>query len=523
MDSDKPTHKHLFEKYRDDNVQTKARKYAHWTLPQLMADVSLAAKGNTVILERDYQEVGALLVNNLASKLAGLLFPAQRPFYKIKLSAAIRALAAKQGTSEVELNSGMAKLELESCQQLFLNGSYEQIVLSLKHLIVTGNALVFRDVSKNKTTTYGVTSFSCKRDGRGNLMDCILREYTDIRSLPADVAAVLKTKDPQKYKPGSTASEQIELYTRIERATGVDGSAVYKITQQADNMDVGEEGSYPEHLCPWQAVTWSLIAGENYGRGLVEDYAGGFAKMSDLSLAATLYGVEICRIINLVAPGQGADIDELQAAGVGEYVQGSKESVVPHEGGDSRKLQELRNETEGTFGRLARAFMYKANTRNAERVTAYELKQDALEAEATLGGTYSSLSASMQVPMAHVLLTEVDPGMMEGIITKEIKLGIQAGIAALGRQAEVQNLAAAAQDAAAIIPVLAQLSNRVDKERVLDLIMAGQSVDTSTIYKDEEQMAEEQKAAKQEAAGQAMIQQSTTMADQAAQLQTITQ
>jgi hypothetical protein len=111
--------------------------------------------------------------------------------------------------------------------------------------------------------------------------------------------------------------------------------------------------------------------------------------------------------------------------------------------------------------------------------------------------------------------------MMEGIITKDIKLGIQAGIAALGRQAEVQNLAAAAQDAAAIIPVLAQLSPRVDKEKVLDIIMAGQSVDTSTIYKDEAQLAAEQAATQQEEAGNAMIQQSTTMADQAAQLQNI--
>lgn len=518
----KTTHKALFHKYRDDTVLQKARKYAHWTLPQLMADVTLAARGATIVLERDYQEIGALLVNNLASKLAGLLFPSSRPFYKIKPSKELTKLAKEKGIQEASMAGNMAKLEMESCQQLFLNGSYEQLVMSMKHLIVTGNVLMYRDTKLNKSTVYGLTSYSIRRDGRGNLMDCLLQEFADIKTLPLDVQSVLRLKSPHKYREGSDSSHNVELYTRIERDSDSNGNPIYKVTQQADGLDVGTPGSYPEHLCPWQAVSWSLIAGENYGRGLVEDYAGGFAKLSDESLAATLYGVEACRLINLVAPGMGADVDELQAAGTGEYVQGSKDSVLAHEGGDAGKMQQMAASIEATFGRLARAFMYKANTRNAERVTAFELKQDALEAEETLGGTYSSLSAAMQVPLAHVLLTEVDSAMQGAILLGHIKLGIMAGIQALGRQAEVQNLAMAAQDAAAIIPVLAQLSNRVDKDKVLDVIMAGQSVDTSTIYKDEKQLAAEKDAAQQQAAGQAQIAQSTTLADQSALAQQIT-
>jgi hypothetical protein len=403
---------------------------------------------------------------------------------------------------------------------VFLNGSYEQFVLAMKHLIVTGNVLLYRDGKAAKSSTYGITSYTCRRDGKGNLMDCILREYSDFRSLAPEVQQVLALKNPQ-YKLDTDETQSIELYTRIRRDQNVHGDVVYHVTQQAENVDVGTPGVYPEHLCPWQVVPWSLIVGENYGRGLVEDYAGGFAKLSDQSLAATLYGIEAARLVNLVAPGQGANVDELQGAGVGEYVQGSPESVTAHEGGDANKMEQMENTIQNTFGRLARAFMYKANTRDAERVTAYELKQDALEAENTLGGTYSSLSATMQVPLAHVLVTEADPGMLEGIITKDIKLGIIAGLNALGRQANIQNLAAAAQDAAAIIPVLAQLSKRVDKEKVLDLILAGQSVDPSTIYLTKEQQEAQAAADAQEAAANAQIQQSTTLADQAQQLQGI--
>ena len=100
-------------------------------------------------------------------------------------------------------------------------------------------------------------------------------------------------------------------------------------------------------------------------------------------------------------------------------------------------------------------------------------------------------------------------------------LDIVAGIPALGRQADVQNLAAAAQDAAAIIPVLTQVDKRVDPEKVFDLIMAGASVDTTTLFKDADRIAEEAAAEQQVAAGQEQINTSTTMQDQANQLQAI--
>lgn len=520
------THKALFERYQDSYVITKSTQYAKWTLPQLMAEYTDLQSGQTAALERDFQEVGPLLVNNLGAKLAGLLFPTSRPFFKIKPGTALKSRAKAKGVKDAALQAGLSRMEMEACKQLFLNASYEQLVLSLKNLIVTGNVLLYRDSKKRRTLAYGLGRYAVRRDGSGNVLDIILREYTDFEALSPDIQAMLMARSRGRYKPENEGRNRVELYTRIKRDYGViDGQktdkVIFRITQEADGIQVGTPGQYPEHLCPWQAVTWSLIPGENYGRGLVEDYAGGFAKLSDLSHACTLYGIEMSRLLNLVKPGEGADVDELQAAETGEYVMGSKDSVTPHEGGDARKYTALTAEVETVFGRLARAFMYKGNTRDAERVTAFELKQEALEAETTLGGTYSSLSAAMQVPLAHTLLTEVEPGMMEGIVTAQIALDIEAGIPALGRQADVQNLAAAAQDSAAIIPVLTQVDKRVDPQKVFDIIMAGASVDTSAFFKDEEQLAEEAEAAKLEQQGQQQIMAATTMQDQAAQLQTI--
>jgi hypothetical protein len=74
---------------------------------------------------------------------------------------------------------------------------------------------------------------------------------------------------------------------------------------------------------------------------------------------------------------------------------------------------------EELFGRLAKAFMYQANTRDAERVTAYELQRDAQEAENTLGGAYSMLSTATRFACAYPTGGDhgrMLPGLIDGII-----------------------------------------------------------------------------------------------------------
>lgn len=515
------SHKERFGRYRDDTVIAKAKRYAHWTLPQLMADLSLQTHGQGLVVERDYQEIGALLTNNLAPKLAAMLFPSSRPFYKIDASETLKQATVKAGFDLTELAGKLAKLEQESCARVFLNAGYAQLVQALRHLIVTGNVMTYRDSKVGKYSAYGLQSFSQRRDGQGNMVDAVLREYTYIESLPATVQQQLRMANPGRYRVADNCPP-VELYTRIHRQQGTTGKFYYVVSQEADTTPVGTDGNYPEHLCPWQVITWSLINGENYGRGLVEDFAGGFAKLSDQSHAAALYGIEMMKVLNLVQPGLGADIDELATAESGEYVQGTTGAVVAYENGDAAKLQALRAEIQDTFGNLSRAFMYKGNTRDAERVTAFEIKQDALEADNTFGGTYSSLAASFQIPMAHILLTEVDTNMLEGIVTSTVELGIIAGIPALGRAVDVQNLISAAQDAIAIIPGLMGLSKRIDPDRVLDMIMSGSSVDTSLIYFSKDELAAKNQADQLQQQGQQQMIDAAAAADTVDTLQSIT-
>ena len=487
------SHRARFLKYRDESLILRCKEYAKWTLPQLMVDPSMHQFSRAVV-ERDYQEIGPLLVNNLAAKLTALLFPVSRPFYEVAPSPHLIARAKERGVSEKQLSRDFMRVAQKACKRLFRNASYAQLVQAVRHLIVTGNVLVFRDTAAQRFAAYGLQSWVCRRDGTGTVLDIVLREYTFIEALAPEIQKALRIAHPSKYRRTDDAPA-IEIYTRIQRVRGKHNRVLYVVTQEADDVPVGEPGEYPEHLCPWFVVTWNLVAGEHYGRGHVEDYSGGFAKLSDGSEAAALYMIEILKIVNLVQPGVGADIDELAGAESGEWVQGASGAVTAHEAGHSNKVIAVRAELDAVFQNLARAFMWKANTRDAERVTAFELRQDAMEADNVLGGTYSALSEAFQVPVAHLLTLEETPNTLAGIADSTIKLDIIAGVPALGRNLDLQNLLSAAQDAVTVVPALAQLSQRISPDKLLELVLTLSNVDVSDFEKSAEELQQEQEAA----------------------------
>jgi len=511
-------HKALFLKFRDTTVINRCEQYAMWTLAYLMADLCEVSSTGRVVVERDFQEIGALFTNHLASKLARLLFPTQYPFFQASASELFEKAAAQRGIDSEGLRSLFSKMEMDANKRLFLNSGYAALILALKYLIVTGNVLLYRDSTKGTIVAYGLQSFATRRAGDGELLDCILREFTTVEALPEDLQAALRVASRSKYgRPEQT----VEKYTRIHRVTR-NGVIGYEVSQQVDTIPVGEASWYPKNLCPWMAPTWVLIPGEHYGRGMVEDYAGGFARLSSLSESAALYGVEIMRVVHLVGAGASADVDDLAEAESGEYVRGDAGAIQAHESGDAQKLVAVEAQLERVVARLAKAFMYQGATRDAERVTAYELQRDAQEAEYALGGVYSTLSGGIQVPMAHILMTEVSDMALVGLINGELQPDVTAGIPALGRSSDVQNLLLASQEAGAVLPV-AQLDKRINPEKVMDMIFAGRSIDTSALFYTPEQQQANAEAAQAEAAAQQNLLQAGTLAQQGDQItQTLT-
>lgn len=499
----KITHKALYQKLRNDSVISQMEQFAHYTLPATMARPIEIASSGRVVIERDFQAVGALLTNNLASKLARLLFPTQYTFFRCSASAPFRKRMTDEKGLTPEVLAGMfADLEREANERLFVNAGYAQLIQMLRYLIITGNALVFRDSKNGRILAYSPARFGVKRDGAGELLDCVLQEYTTVEALPWDVQEVLRSKDRHKY---SRPEAEVEKYTRIQRVWQ-QGHLMYKVSEQVDTIPVGKDGMYPKELLPWFAPTWNLINGEDYGRGLIEDYAQDFAKLSELSASAALYGIEMMRVLHLVGAGSGGDVDDLATANSGEWRQGDPKMVQAYEAGDYQKLATVEASITTVIQRLSRAFMYAGNTRDAERVTRFELEQEAQEVEYVLGGTYSTLSGGVHVPLANILMYEVADESLAGILTGQLRPDVTAGIQALGRSADVQNLILASQEIAGVVANL-QGDDRVDPALVANVIYGARSINTKTIFRSEAGLKAFREAKQAQAAAMAQAQQ----------------
>jgi hypothetical protein len=123
--------------------------------------------------------------------------------------------------------------------------------------------------------------------------------------------------------------------------------------------------------------------------------------------------------------------------------------------------------------------------------------------------------------MAHILLHEENPNILSGLLDETVKLDIVAGVPALGRSLDLQNLVSAAQDAAVIVPAFTQLSKGVDAEKLFKLVMAHSNVPIDDFMKSKEQMRQEAEAEAQVQEGQNQMMNAAAGAETAEALQSM--
>lgn len=479
------SHESLWNQYRDEAAVSRAEHFAKYTAPALMVDSLDKVGREQASVEHDFQSVGALLLNNLAAKLTSLLFPSNQPFFKNAVTDELKQAATRQGVADTALASTLSLLEQEATKNLFLNASFAKLTRAIKLLLVTGQVLLYRDPVNRKFRVWSMHNFAVRRDAYGEWVCIILKQKMKLRDVGAEAMQAFLAKNP-----GMKPDQDIFLLTKIERTERAAGKVVV-VTSQIDGKAVGDRAQYPEHLCPWVLPIWGLADGEQYARGMVEEYSGDFSKLSILSEQLGLYELDSLQVLNLVDEASGSVVDDVQSAEPGDYIPGKNGSITAYETGSYQKMDSVRQSLAEVVSRLSVAFMYTGNTRDAERVTAEEIRAQAKEAETMLGGAYSVLAETLQTPLAYLMMSEVSPDTLVGLVSKTFYPQIITGIPALNRNVEVQNLVAATQEAAVVVPALIQLDNRIDPQKLMDLFYRNRSVDVTSLFKSEDTLRKE--------------------------------
>jgi len=326
----------------------------------------------------------------------------------------------------------------------------------------------------------------------GNLLYLITKESLDAKTIPEKARVALGLPSPQELSPESP-DKPYELFTYV-----CNKGKHWHIHQELGTTPIPDSfGKYPIDKNPFIPLRFSRVDGESYGRGLVEEYLGDLKSLEALTMAIVEGSAAASKVLFLVRPNGTTRIRSVAEAPSGAIIQGDAQDVSTlqvQKAGDFRIAQESSQKIEE---RLAAAFLLNSSVqRDAERVTAEEVRFMAQELESTLGGVYSVLSQEFQLPLINLLLQKmVKTKKMPKFPKDKVKPKIVTGMEALGRGQDLNKLSQFLEYLAPLGPeVIAQKLNIDD---YMDRLGASLGIDTGGLIKTDEQIQQEQAEAQQ--------------------------
>lgn len=468
-----------------NGILRRAEKFARWTIPKIFPEQG--HNQNHQALPHDFQSLGAQATNHLANRLMMTLFAPSRPFFRLEPSKALKQQLANAGANTSEFDNKLAAAEKEASSELDKRSIRARMYTLLKHLIIVGNALMV--LTKDNVRVLGLRNYVNKRNADGEVIELVIKEKVHKSALDPKVRALVDNH-PQ-FKPDAQG-----MCHHYRWVTLKEGS--YWETQWVDEIKLPAQftSKYSKARMPYRAVTWDLASGDDYGSGLVEDFAGDFAALSAMSKATIQAAILASEYRWLVNPTGMTSATDLEESENGAALPGIKGDIELVHAGVEGNLQ-VNVTIQSTYvNRIGAGFMLQsAVTRDAERVTAVELRMNAEELEGGLGGAYSRIAVDLQVPLAYWTMGLVG----KDIIGKDIEPTIITGLAALSRTGDRDRLNSLGASIGRLLSLPSQILDRLNLSVWMDDLASAEGLDRGKYIKSEAQYQQEQQVRMQQA------------------------
>ena len=468
----------------------RGRDASELTIPFVLPPES---SNSSTIYPTPYQGIGARGVNNLASKLLLALLPPNSPFFKLELD---EREASKIEDDRVlsEIDYSLSKIEQAVMSEVEVGSLREVIFEALRHLIITGNALLFVD-KDGLVRVFHLDRYVVKRDPMGNILAIATKETTSYNALPENIRKILYEEDKDEGEDLQTC----DIYTAVYRE-----GKKFKVFQEVKGIRIPEsEGSYPIDKLPYIPLRYTRIDGESYGRGFVEEYIGDLKSLEALSQAIVEGSAAASKAIFLVNPNGTTRIKDITNTPNGAVVQGNAGDVTVLQMEKYNDFRVASETIDKISARLSYAFLLNSSIqRQAERVTAEEIRTLSQELESALGGLYSILSSELQIPLVNLMINRMQrqkklPAFPKNVIKPKIITGVEA----LGRGNDLNKLEMFVAGAAQTVGPQA-LQTYLNLDAYFKRRAASLGISIEGLIKTEEEIQAEQQQAQQMALAQ---------------------
>lgn len=479
---------------------TAAREAAKLTLPYLITDEGLASGEK---LHTPWQSVGAKGVNVLASKMMLSLFPVSTTFFKLQINdAELSKLPNVDDKMRSDIDLSLSKMERIIMQQISETTDRVQLHTAMKHLVTTGNVLIYQ--GKKNLKLFPLDRYVIARDGEGVVQEIITKEIVDRSQLPKEfqkpdgaLDANSPGEDGPKFGVASRSnkgqSDDAVVFTHCQLQDGA-----HKWYQQCEGKIIpGSQSSSPVKTSPWTPLRFNVCDGESYGRGRVEEFIGDLSSLETLMKALVEGSAAAAKVVFMVSPSSTTKPQSLATASSGAIIQGRPDDVgvvQVNKGADFSTVQAMIGDL---TRRLSDAFLV-LQVRQSERTTAAEVQAVQQELNEQLGGIYSNLTTELLTPylarkLALMARSKVLPPLPKGLVMPTVV----AGLNGIGRGQDRATLMEFAGTIGQLMgpEVMAQFLN---PDEFIKRLAAASGIEALGLIKSPDQMAQEKSQAQQQ-------------------------
>lgn len=406
-------------------------------------------------------------------------------------------MSEEQKAWETEVQTALSRYEQVVQAEVEASGDRPSMHEALLHLLIAGNVLLYDGKDSGQgVRVFPLSRYALHRDPMGTWTELAIHEKVSLVSLPADTQQKVLEATQREGEEGLSPNDEtyLDLYTHVRRV----GDTYESYQEVAGVVIEGSEGEYPLTGCPFIPLRMYWIAGQDYGRSYVENFLGDLRSLEALTQAIIEGSAISAKVLFLLNANGTTKAVDLERAPNGGFVTGSANDVTVLQVQKAADLRVALETIQILNNRLSKAFLLlDGMRRDAERVTAEEIRAVAAELEAGLGGVYSMMSQEFQLPYVrrkiHKLTKEGKlPALPEGMVEPSIITGFEA----LGRGNDKTKLVSFIQTIAQALGPQA-VAQYVNVQDFLERLAAADGINTKGLIKSEQQLQQEQTQAQE--------------------------
>jgi len=244
---------------------------------------------------------------------------------------------------------------------------------------------------------------------------------------------------------------------------------MWRVSQELNGfVDPDVNGTYPLDASAYITLRFRKVDGEDYGRGFVEENIGDLRSLEGLEMAMVEGAAGIAKLLILVNPNGYTSKKTVSNSPNMAVRDGRAEDVTFMRSDKTLDLSWAMQQAARIEKRLELSFLLNsAVQRNAERVTAEEIRYVAQELDDGIGATYSILSQEFQLPLINRFMNILQKTKKLPVLPKDtVKPQIVTGLEALGRGHDLNRIDAFIAGVKDIVPP-EQLATYIDLTDIL--------------------------------------------------------